>query len=206
MIQERPDFKTLDPADILERLNAHELKLSEKRDFYSSTPKVRALKSRAQRVSSDEESEADTDNPETLSRELALLTRKFQRFTKKNRFRNSSRSSSRKSKDDDSVEARKRVCHKCKKPGHYIAECPLWEKEARLKKKKKGKDDSSDEKTKKKSSRSSKPAGYRNSNSPKARAYLRKELDSEESGSDPDAEEETEESEGVAGLALATSL
>src|SRR3954469_6520625 len=27
MIQERPDFKTLDPADILERLNAHELKL-----------------------------------------------------------------------------------------------------------------------------------------------------------------------------------
>ena len=30
MIQERPDFKTLDPADILERLNAHELKLFEK--------------------------------------------------------------------------------------------------------------------------------------------------------------------------------
>src|SRR3954464_4592331 len=155
MIQERPDFKTLDPADILERLNAHELKLSEKRDLYSSTPKVHALKARARRVSSDEEYEADTDDPEMLSRELALLTRKFQRFTKKNRFGSSSRSSSsRKSKDDDSVEARKRVCHKCKKPGHYIAECPLWEKEARLKKKKKKeKDDSSDEKIKKKSSR-----------------------------------------------------
>src|SRR3954467_11620171 len=205
MIQERPDFKTLDPADILERLNAHELKLSEKRDLYSSTPKVHALKSRARRVSSDDESEADTDDPETLSRELALLTRKFQRFTKKNRFGSSSRSSSsRKSKDDDSVEARKRVCHKCKKPGHYIAECPLWEKEARLKKKKKGKDDSSDEKIKKKSSRSSKPTGYLNSNSRKARAYLGKELDSEESGSNPDAEEE--ESEGMASLALATSL
>ena len=37
MIQERPDFKTLDPTDILERLNAHELKLSEKRDLYNST-------------------------------------------------------------------------------------------------------------------------------------------------------------------------
>src|SRR3954466_9739626 len=208
MIQERPDFKTLDPADILERLNAHELKLSEKRDLYSSTPKVHALKARARRVSSDDESEADTDDPETLSRELALLTRKFQRFTKKNRFGGSSRSSSsRKSKDDDSVEARKRVCHKCKKPGHYIAECPLWEKEARLKKKKKEKDDSSDEKIKKKSSRSSNSIGYRNSNSRKARAYLGKELDSEESGSNPDAEEEeSEESEGVAGLALATSL
>src|SRR3954470_24867466 len=136
MIQERPDFKTLDPTDILERLNAHELKLSEKQDLYSYTPKVHAQKARARRVSSDEESEADTDDPETLSRELALLTRKFQRFMKKNHFRNSSRSSSRKSKDDDSVEARKRVCHKCKKPGHYIAEFPLWEKEARLKKKK----------------------------------------------------------------------
>src|SRR3954471_18270688 len=207
MIQERPDFKTLDPADILERLNAHELKLSEKRHLYSTTPKVHALKARARRVSSDEESEADTDDPEMLSRELALLTRKFQRFTKKNRFGSSSRSySSRKSKDDDSVEARKRVCHKCKKPGHYIAECPLWEKEARLKKKK-GKDDSSDEKIKKKSSRSSKSTGYRNNNSRKARAYLGKELDSEESGSNPDAEEEeSEESEGMAGLALATLL
>src|ERR1041385_4379428 len=206
MIEERPDFKTLDPADILERLNAHELKLSKKRDLYCSTPKVRALKGRARRVSSDEESETDTDNPETLSHELDLLTRKFQRFTKKNRFGNSSRSSSRKRKDDDSIETRKRVCHKCKKPGHYIAECPLWEKEAKLKKKKKGKDESSDEKTKKKSSRSSKSAEYRNSNSRKARAYLGKELDSEESGSDPDVEEEeSEESEGVAGLALATT-
>src|SRR3954471_21115369 len=207
MIQERPDFKTLDPADILERLNAHELKLSEKRDLYCSTPKAHALKARTRRVSSDEESEDDTDNPETLSRELALLTRKFQRFTKKKRFGNSSRSSSRKRKDDDSIEARKRVCHKCKKPGHYIADFPQWEKEAKLKKKKKGKDESSDEKTKKKSSRSSKSTGYRNSSSRKARAYLGKELDSEESGSNPDAEEEeSEESEGVAGLALATRL
>ena len=34
MIQERPDFKTLDPSDILERLNTHEFHLSEKRDIY----------------------------------------------------------------------------------------------------------------------------------------------------------------------------
>src|SRR3954464_12137916 len=36
MIQERPDFKTLDPSDILERLNTHEFQLSEKRDIYGS--------------------------------------------------------------------------------------------------------------------------------------------------------------------------
>src|SRR4051812_22429439 len=128
MIQERPDFKTLDPADILERLNAHEVKLFEKRDMYGTTPKVRALKAKAQKVSSDEESEADSDDPEALSWELALLTRKFQKFTRKNRFGSSSRSSSRRNKDDDSVESRKRVCHKCKKPGHYIAKCSRWEK------------------------------------------------------------------------------
>ena len=31
MMQERPDFKTLDPSDILERLNTHEFQLSEDR-------------------------------------------------------------------------------------------------------------------------------------------------------------------------------
>src|ERR1044072_7251825 len=49
MIEERPDFMTLDPADILERLNAHELNLSEKRELYGTTPKVRALKAKARK-------------------------------------------------------------------------------------------------------------------------------------------------------------
>src|SRR3954462_8740458 len=80
MIEESPDFKTLDPADMLERLNAHELKLSEKRDLYGSTPKVSALKAKARKVSSHEESKVESDDPKTLSRELALLTRKFQKF------------------------------------------------------------------------------------------------------------------------------
>src|SRR3954469_19213598 len=208
MIEERPDLKTLDPADILERLNAHELKLSEKRELYGTTPKVRALKAKARKTSYDEESEADSDDPEALSRELSLLTRKFQKFTRRNRFGVSSRSTSRRTKDDDSVDSRKRVCHKCKKPGHYIADCPRWEKEAKLKKKKKKrKYDSSGEKSKKKSSRSSKSGSYKNSSSRKARAYLGKEMDSVESNSNPDAEEEgSKESEGVAGMALAIAL
>ena len=45
MIQERPDFKTLDPSDILERLNTHEFQLSEKRDIYGPNyGRTRALK------------------------------------------------------------------------------------------------------------------------------------------------------------------
>src|ERR1043165_7296741 len=154
MIEERPDFKTLDPADILERLNAHEMKIFEKRELYGTTQKVRALKAKARKSSSDEDSEADSDDPEALSRELALLTRKFQKFSRRNRFGGSSRSTFIKTKDDDSIDSRKRVCHKCKKPGHYIADCPRWEQEAKLKKKK-SKDNSSDEKDKKNSSRSS---------------------------------------------------
>ena len=34
MIQERADDKSLDPADILERLNTHEFEPAEKRDLY----------------------------------------------------------------------------------------------------------------------------------------------------------------------------
>ena len=37
MIQERADYKSLDPADILERLNTHEFQLAEKRDLYGSS-------------------------------------------------------------------------------------------------------------------------------------------------------------------------
>ena len=48
MIQERADYKSLDPADILERLNTHEFQLAKKRDLYgSSYGKTRALKAKA---------------------------------------------------------------------------------------------------------------------------------------------------------------
>lgn len=48
MIQERANYKSLDPADILERLNTHEFQLAKKRDLYgSSYGKTRALKAKA---------------------------------------------------------------------------------------------------------------------------------------------------------------
>ena len=51
--------------------------------------------------------------------------------------------------DSSSRDYKKRTCHKCKKPGHYMSDCPLWEKES---KKKKYKDDDSDDSKKKKKS------------------------------------------------------
>src|SRR3989337_542270 len=102
--------------------------------------------------------------------------------------------------DSSSRDYKKRTCHKCKKPGHYITDCPQWAKET---KKKKYKDDSSDDSKKKKksskssSSKSSKSSSHKKSGSKKARAFIGKEMDSE-------AESEESDS-GVASLALATA-
>ena len=91
MIQERPDFKTLDPSDILERLNTHEFQLFEKRDIYGPNyGQTRALKAKVVSSSEEEESDCGSDYPEDIGRELAMLVKKFQKFTKKKGFRKSS--------------------------------------------------------------------------------------------------------------------
>ena len=95
MIQERPDYKTLDPSDILERLNIHEFQLSEKRDIYGPNyGRTRALKAKVV-SSSKEESDCSSGDPGDISRELVMLVKKFQRFSRKKNFGKSSRSSSR---------------------------------------------------------------------------------------------------------------
>ena len=64
IIRERFDFKVLDSADIMERLNTHEEQEEEKRDLYGSTQrKNHALKVVAD-SSSDGNAEEDSDDPE----------------------------------------------------------------------------------------------------------------------------------------------
>ena len=64
MIRERPDFKSLSSADVMERLNTHEEQEEEKRDLYGSTQrKNHALKVVAN-YSSDGNTEEDSDDPE----------------------------------------------------------------------------------------------------------------------------------------------
>ena len=66
MIQEHPDFKTLDLSDILKRLNTHEYQLSEKRDIYGPNyGRTRALKAKVV-SSSEEESDSSSDDPEDI--------------------------------------------------------------------------------------------------------------------------------------------
>ena len=77
MIQECPDFKTLDPSDILERLNTHEFQLSEKRDIYGPNyGRTHALKAKAVSLS-EEEFDSSSDDPEDIGKELAMLVKKF---------------------------------------------------------------------------------------------------------------------------------
>ena len=78
MIQERANYKSLDPADILERLNTHEFQLAEKRDLYgSSYGRSRALKAKAVSEFEGEDSGNSLGDPEELSQELEMLVRKF---------------------------------------------------------------------------------------------------------------------------------
>jgi hypothetical protein len=158
--------------------------------------------------SSEEESDCGSDDPEDIGKELAMLVKKFQKFTKKKGFRKCSRSSSR--NDEASThDNKKRTCHKCKKPGHYISECPQWDNE---KNKKKSKEYDSDDKKKKKSSKSSsnsssRSSSHKKSSSGKARAFVGKEMDSEEESASKEVEVESEEESdpGVASLSLATA-
>ncbi|XP_073360127.1 uncharacterized protein [Aegilops tauschii subsp. strangulata] len=206
MIQERGDYKSFDPADILERLNTHEFQLAEKRDLYGpSYGTSHALKAKAVSESEGEDSGSSLGDLEELSQELAMLVKKFQKFSRRGRFGKSSRSD-----DSSSRDYKKRLCHKCKKPGHYIQDCPQWGKETM---KKKYKDYSSDDSKKKNksskssSSKSSKSSSHKKSSSKKARAFIGKEMDSEAESEEHEEEEASEESEsGVASLALATTF
>ena len=131
MIQERADYKSLDPADILERLNTHEFQLAEKRDLYGSRyGRSRALKAKAVSESEAEDSGSSLGDPEELSQELTMPVRKFHKFSRRGRFGKSSRND-----DSSSRDYKKRTCHKCKKHGHYMSNCPLWEKESKKRKK-----------------------------------------------------------------------
>ena len=113
-------------------------------------------KDKAKAISSSEEvdvSECSTYDAEEIGQELAIVVRKFQKFSKRNCFGKSSKYDSKNTKAY-AHDYEKRTCQKCKKTGHYIADCPLRKKGS--KKKRSSKDDDSDDKKKKLSKSSSK--------------------------------------------------
>src|ERR1044071_9480166 len=251
MMKERTDFKDLVAADILERLNTFEMEEDEKRDVNGTQRKSHALKAKASHHSSPEassESGGATDDPENIGKDLALIMRRFNRFQRRNSSspkknyssRHSSNSSQHRSSSRNSS-AKDNFCYKCKKPGHFIADCPLWEIEHRSKhshsnssskshrssknyeskrydsKSRKDKKDGSDDDKKKKyhkhrESSSSKSHSSRRKNSHRAKAYVGKEMNSQDEASGSEAESNSRsgsdsgsESDGVAGLAFGSN-
>lgn len=72
MINERPDYKSLKPSDIIERLNTHELQEDEKKDLYGSNyRKSHALKAALNSSSEkDEENvDEDSDDPDSFGKD-----------------------------------------------------------------------------------------------------------------------------------------
>ena len=65
---------------------------------------------------------------EDLDEDLTLLTRKFKKFIKLNKFKNDIKNKFEPKKDQV-------ICYECKKLGHYKSECPQAKKRQPMKKK-----------------------------------------------------------------------
>src|SRR3954470_3816012 len=136
MIKEKDNYKHITPVDVLERLTTYEMELEEKRDVNGTRGRTHALKAKASRHSSPERSSAsgvESDDPSGIGKDLALIVKRFSRFQRKSSSSPKKSYSSRHSSNSShhsssrSSSAKDNCCYKCKKLGHYIVDCPLWE-------------------------------------------------------------------------------
>src|SRR4030067_697766 len=89
-------------------------------------PKVTAIEeARALKSAESEEEPSEEDHEDSEAKELALLTRRFQRWAGKSK--KFSRSSN--SKGSGANKEEQKNCYNCKKPGHFIANCPDMQKD-----------------------------------------------------------------------------
>ena len=69
----------------------------------------------------------ENSSDEDCDDDLALLTRKFKKFIKRNKFKNDTENKLEPKKDQV-------ICYECKKPGHYKSDCPQSKKRTSKKK------------------------------------------------------------------------
>src|SRR3954463_6330274 len=234
MIKEKDNYKHITPADVLERLTTYELELEEKRDVNGTRRRTHALKAKASRHLSPEHSSAsgvESDDPSGIGKDLALIMKHFSRFQRKSSSSSKKNYSSRHSSNSShhsssrSSSAKHNCCYKCKKPGHFIVDCPLWEvkhkskhshresfsrhhrssksheskrheSSSRRDKKKDSDDDKKKKHHKKREGSSSKTHSSRRSSAHRAEAYLGNEMNSEEEASGSEAESHSRSGSG----------
>ncbi|KAG2665985.1 hypothetical protein I3760_15G034000 [Carya illinoinensis] len=120
-ILEARDLKKLEVNELIGSLITHEYTL--KRGEEEGKPKKSlALKA----VPHESESDDDEEN-EDKDEEVAMITRRIQRFLKKNKT--PPRKSFKKFSKKDSGKNDTLICYKCNKPGHIKPDCPLLKKD-----------------------------------------------------------------------------
>ncbi len=120
-IQEAKDLSTITLEQLAGSLTTHEMVVNSRTNEGQKKDRGLALK-----VENDSESDE-------MDEEMALITKKFRKFYRKDRNRERKESSSKIFKKSDLG------CFKCGKQGHRIKECPTWKEEQskdRLKEKK----------------------------------------------------------------------
>jgi len=117
-IEEAKDLNTLSVEDLVSSLKVHEISLNEHEPAKKS--KSIALPSKGKSSKALKVIESDEDPAEMM----AMLSNRLQYLAKKNKKFLSKRSGYKGSKKED-----QKCCFNCKKPGHFIVDCPDLKKE-----------------------------------------------------------------------------
>jgi len=134
-IEEAKDLNTLSVEDLVSSLKVHEISLNEHQPAKKSKSIVLPSKgksSKALKVIEPEEESPDGDSDENPAEKMAMLSNRLQYLAKKNKKFLSRRSSYKGSRKED-----QKGCFNCKKPGHFIVDCPDLQKKKSKEKSKK---------------------------------------------------------------------
>jgi len=134
-IEEAKDLNTPSVEDLVSSLKVHEISLNE----HEPTKKSKSIdlpskgkSSKALKVIESEEDSPDGDFNEDPAEMMAKLSNRLQYLAKKNKKFLSRRNGYKGSRKED-----QKGCFNCKKPGHFIADCPnLHKKKSKDKSKK----------------------------------------------------------------------
>jgi len=126
-IEEAKDSNTLSVEDLVSSLKVHEIGVNEHepaRKVKSIALQSKGKSSKAVKVIESEDESPDGDFDEDLTEKMAMLSNKLEYLAKKNMKFLSKRGGYKSFKKED-----QKGCFNCKKPGHFIADCPDLQKE-----------------------------------------------------------------------------